>query len=338
MDWSKDEYLIGCTDRAVRDARQMLDNTAREHWGVSIMHAARGEFADDYFKAYRNRVIRGLADVIVAEDAAGVILGNGTRTMRFDISREYMGERTADATSRAGFAFPAPQVRYRTDYANEVHQLVISVSRHFWVGKDRVIRYQEKPFDVALAKLGRSPKQHLVHYLIRDHFSGLMYAEIGVSETLFSAREFLLRAWSRKDRLSFSGLPHAVTVPKTVQETYHELLPWLDELGVRVIPATSGFQAGVRDLKTWEEHLRYSLDWYPPDDLAHLPALAESICWGLVEEPIHRRQQVERWRANLRAQRYPESDQTLRLIPEEWRTGVYGQYHTWLRRFGRTST
>jgi hypothetical protein len=325
----KDSYGLDGIEHIVRDARYMVEHTERGHWGASMLYQARGAYADEHFAAWRVRLIDALRDLVISEDEHGVVLSNGRHELRFDIGREYVGDRRP-TTEPLVLPSDGP-VRYRTDYSNEVHQLMVSVSRHLWVAKDGAIRYQQKPFEITLARLARSEKQHVIHYLVRDHFSGLLYAEIGLSGSLLSPREFLLRAWSRKDRLSFCGVPDTLIVPKTVSDTFAELLPWLDELEMDVIPATSGFQAGVRDVKTWEEAVRNALRWFPADDLAHLPALAEMLCWDLVEEPLHHRQQVGRWQSGLGTLRYPTANDTpLRLIPEEWRRRVHDQYFGWL--------
>ncbi|HYH05706.1 MAG TPA: hypothetical protein VEK11_01485 [Thermoanaerobaculia bacterium] len=214
-------------------------------------------------------------------------------------------------------------VRYRTEYSNEVHQLVVSVSRHLWIGKDGAIRHQVKPFEISLAKLATSAKRHIVHYLVRDHHSGAFYAEIATSPNLPDVRKFLLRAWSRKDHLSFCGVPEFLTVPQTVDAQFPDLLTWLDDLGVEIVEATSGFQAGVRDLKTWEDDFRYNLAWYPADDLDRLPALSESMCYDLTERELFNRPHVNRWRAGLRNLRFPLPDNpVIQIASEEWRRHI----------------
>lgn len=227
-------------------------------------------------------------------------------------------------------------VRYRTNYANEVHQLVVSVSRHLWVTKAGELRYQQKPFEVSLAAARESEKRHLVHYLVRDHHSGLFYAEVGVSPELPSVREFLRRAWSPKGRLSFRGLPSAITVPNTVADFFGNLLDWLAQIQVNVIPVTSGFQAGVCDLKTWEDRLRYAFQWYAADDLASLPALAESLCWDLNEEPRFRPERGNRWRAELRSLRSLPSDEiALDPVTAEQRRRIRDQHLAWLKSIAK---
>ena len=63
-------------------------------------------------------------------------------------------------------------VRYQSDYPNQVHQLIVSVSKHLYITARGEIRFQKKAFDVSLDKIGKLPKEHLVHYLLRDHYSG----------------------------------------------------------------------------------------------------------------------------------------------------------------------
>jgi hypothetical protein len=243
-----DQYLLTSVERTVRDAQQMLEKTDRTDWGIFIVQSDEGPHADEYFAAFRAELLRQLAPLIVEQHARGVVLSNGRRRMHFEIGREYAKERLAriqaEERARASEHKGGP-VRYQSDYANQVHQLIVSVSRHLWVTKEGLLRYQRKPLEVSLAKLARTEKRHVVHYLIRDHHSGLLYAEMAVTPQLFSAREFLLRAWSRTDQLSFSGVTDALTVPKTVADAFPDLLHWLDELGVEAIAATSGFQRQV---------------------------------------------------------------------------------------------
>lgn len=217
-------------------------------------------------------------------------------------------------------------LRYVSEYSNQVHQLLVSVSRHLWVTRDGRIQYQRKAFEVSLEKLPGAPKRHIVHYLVRDHFSGLVYAELAISPDLPDPREFLTRAWSRKDALSFCGIPAYLTLPGTVDRRFCELRPWLHELSVDVIKASSGFQAGVRDLKTWEDEVRYALWWYPANDLRHLPALAESMCLDISERAEDGPKPADRWREDLRELRFPRFENPLlQLVPDEARSRLREQ-------------
>jgi hypothetical protein len=107
-----------------------------------------------------------------------------------------------------------------TDHSNELHQLLISLSRHLYIAADGRVLYQKKPFDLSLEKVDQSPKNHLIHYLIRDHYSGHFYAEAGASRNLPSAEAFVFRAWSVKDKHSFQGMPETLSVPSTVARVF----------------------------------------------------------------------------------------------------------------------
>jgi hypothetical protein len=125
---------------------------------------------------------------------------------------------------------------------------MVSVSRHLYLIKNGSVRFQKGKFDYTLANIHRSEKQHIVHYLVRDHFSGAFYAGATPSSQLIPVDEFLLRAWSKKDEYIFCGLP--------VAEAFPNLLAWVDSLAIELLEVTSGFQGGIRDLPTWEDYLQ----------------------------------------------------------------------------------
>ena len=157
--------------------------------------------------------------------------------------------------------------RYKTSQSNEVHQLVVGVSRHSFVTAVGKFQRQKKPFDVRLDKPASFTKRHVVHYLVRDHFSGLFYAELTETGHIFPVHEFLYRAWSKKDTHPLYGVPHGVTVPATVRALWPDLVSMLKEATIEAIDVTSGFQGGIRDLRTWENELHFGLyeSGYPPD-------------------------------------------------------------------------
>jgi hypothetical protein len=102
----------------------------------------------------------------------------------------------------------------------------------------------------------RSEKELVVHYLVRDHFSGAFYAEACSSLLLMPVENFLLRAWSKKDEYIFCGMPEYLSIPNTVAEAFPKLLPWVSSLDIELLEVTSGFQGGIRDVPTWENYLR----------------------------------------------------------------------------------
>lgn len=147
---------------------------------------------------------------------------------------------------------------YRTDYPNQVHQLSVSVSKHLYITKSGCLKFQSKPMDTSLGKPSKLDKTHVIHYLLRDHFSGVFYGEICSSSSLFPLEDYLLRAWSKKNEYIFCGIPEYLTVPKTVATIFPNIYQFLQSLEIQTIKVTSGFQGGVRDVKTWEEHIRWN--------------------------------------------------------------------------------
>jgi hypothetical protein len=151
-------------------------------------------------------------------------------------------------------------LNYRTEYPNQVHQLTISVSRHYYVTKDRRLKYQQKDMDVSLEVVHDADRTHIIHYIIRDHFSGLFYYELGTSKEMISATHFLKRAWDEKSDYVFGGIPDAIAIPKTAEKVFPTLKESVAELGIEFVEVTSGFQGGIRDIRTVEQALIYCCD------------------------------------------------------------------------------
>ncbi|MDA8339807.1 MAG: tetratricopeptide repeat protein [Nitrospiraceae bacterium] len=156
-----------------------------------------------------------------------------------------------------------PTQRYSTDFPNQVHQLLITVSRHLYVLKNGEVHYQKKPFEVDLKNVIKSSKVHIVHYILKDHYSGLFYAELCTQHDLISIEEFLFRAWSKKDNFAFCGMPVLLTVPKSVIDFAPGLISLLNALQISIVEPTSGYQAGVREIRTWENEIRIAPAFKP---------------------------------------------------------------------------
>ncbi|WP_159561829.1 hypothetical protein [Alcanivorax sp. S71-1-4] len=149
---------------------------------------------------------------------------------------------------------------YRSEHPNHVHQLSVCVSKHYWFTNDNILRYQQKKLEVPLAKCGESKKNHLVHYVLRDHCSGVIYAEVCSSRDLNNLDGFLFRAWSRKEEYTFCGIPEHLTIPKTIESVFPEIKGRVSLLGVIFPKVTSGFQSGIRDIKSLESFMSFYLD------------------------------------------------------------------------------
>lgn len=148
------------------------------------------------------------------------------------------------------------QNSYRTDHPNHVHQLAIAVSKHYYASSDGVLRYQRKAMEVSLSTTTSANRRHMITYTLRDHCSGVFYSEIAFIPAAPSAKMFLSRAWGLKLNYSFCGLPRLMTIPRTVSTRFPTLPDEVKEIGVELIETTSGFQSGVRDIRTIEDGLK----------------------------------------------------------------------------------
>lgn len=69
-----------------------------------------------------------------------------------------------------------------TEYSNQLHQLLVSVSQHLYFGRDGYVKYQKKALDVNIKNCYKSGKEHLVYYILRDHFSGTFTFRIATTK------------------------------------------------------------------------------------------------------------------------------------------------------------
>lgn len=146
-------------------------------------------------------------------------------------------------------------ISYRSEHPNHVHQLAASVSKHYYASKDGYLKYQKKPMEVRLDALHEQDRAHMVLFSIRDHCSGLFYAEVAFGPTLPSMTAFLSRAWSPKADYAFYGVPKLLTIPRTVEVAFPGLSASVRKLGIELVGVTSGFQSGIRDLRTIDDAL-----------------------------------------------------------------------------------
>lgn len=193
---------------------------------------------------------------------------------------------------------------YKTDYPNQLHQLNVSVSKHYWLTKADIIKYQHKPIEISLRNLKQSPKTHLVHYMIRDHFSGVVYSEVTTSECLFSVSEFLFRSWSEKSDFIFCGIPNYLTIPQTVELSFPGTKEKILSLGVSTPEVTSGFQAGIRDVKTLESYMKLFIGSKFSDSLEQL-----NTSYGYISNRSSRgskRNKIDVWAENIEYVKIPK--------------------------------
>ncbi len=142
---------------------------------------------------------------------------------------------------------------YRTEYSNHAHLLLVSVSRHLYILKNRTLKYQKKKMEYNLKNLKKAERELIIHYLIADHFSGVFYGEIHSMNKLVPIKEFLHRAWSKKESYGFCGMPTKLSIPKTIES--EGLLKLIINLGIEPFHSTGGFMGGVKHLSTWEDRV-----------------------------------------------------------------------------------
>ncbi|HEX8708810.1 MAG TPA: hypothetical protein VF723_11250 [Pyrinomonadaceae bacterium] len=199
-------------------------------------------------------------------------------------------------------------LRYKSDYPNQVHQLVVSVSRHLHITKSGYVRYRKKEFDLNLQNVAKSDREHVVHYLIRDHFSGLFYGEVCSSSDLMPVEDFLLRAWSKKDEYIFFGIPSYLSIPKTVSTTFPEVHDFIQSLGIDTVEVTSGFQGGVRDIRTWENYLRQLVSVREETKPTEIQSRAARISGGLNNDWEEPELKMRKWADNIKEIKSPSGE------------------------------
>jgi hypothetical protein len=187
--------------------------------------------------------------------------------------------------------------RYRSLHPNHVHQLTVSVSKHYWLTNDGILKFQHKKMEVPLDKVDASKKTHLIHYIIRDHFSGVVYSEVATSRKNISLEEFMFRAWNQKDRFVFCGIPVFLTVPKTVENVFPNIKQKVSRLGVEFPTVTSGFQAGVRDVKTIEEYMKFYAEL--PFEENHSKINDTHIYVSTMDSRTGKQSKIELWRKHI---------------------------------------
>lgn len=142
------------------------------------------------------------------------------------------------------------------------HQLLVSTSKHYYVGADGQLRYQKKAIE---PKLFRDPDRVVVHRLMIDAASGVVYAESASKAGAHPFTEFLKRAWGDKKTgkpgidqavaRHLYGPPDELLVPQTVWDDpdVRDVLTQVE--GLAFLKPPSGFAAGIRSVKTWEENV-----------------------------------------------------------------------------------
>lgn len=142
---------------------------------------------------------------------------------------------------------------HNAEYSNQFHQLLITPSRRFSVTFDGTFQKHSELLKISLKKLNRDDLIPIVHFVLRDKFSGVFYAETVTFEKFPPIEEFLFRAWSLKGDYFFAGLPEYLSVPKYAISDKLSLL--LNNLNITEIQPRFNDEAGVIAVKIMETEL-----------------------------------------------------------------------------------
>ncbi|MEW5920950.1 MAG: hypothetical protein AB1796_08410 [Bacillota bacterium] len=201
--------------------------------------------------------------------------------------------------------------------ANYTHQLLVSVSKHLFVARHGILKYQEKPVDVHINNYANGKKEHLVYYVLRDRCSGNFIFDVATTVTQIPLLDFLHYAWKRdKEEDHFWGLPQSLSVPKRISSP--ELLEGLRMLGVETFHPSSGFASGIRILKDLEDSLCYYLFARSAIHSLDNVQMCKSRIYHYMLERNKEDNKVALWQDNLPAghpQDVPDYDSFMRSFP-----------------------
>ncbi len=187
--------------------------------------------------------------------------------------------------------------QYSSPYSNYAHQLVVSVSKHLYATKTNQLKYQIKPFDISLADLP-GEKEHVVIFALRDHFSGVSYAEVRLSRALGTLRSFLANAWGHKPDYPFCGVSELLLLPKAIESAFPGIASSVEQLGTEVLSVASGFQTNIGDIKVIENRFK-TLHGESSEVLQDFGKFWSSFS---ANEPsrVRDRSKLELWKAHLK--------------------------------------
>jgi hypothetical protein len=81
---------------------------------------------------------------------------------------------------------------YKSDYENQVLQVLIAPSQHLFYQKNGQLHYQKKKLDLCIEKAIDDEREILVYYTIRDHFSGRTIADVTTNRNLWKPETWII--------------------------------------------------------------------------------------------------------------------------------------------------
>lgn len=196
---------------------------------------------------------------------------------------------------------------YRSKSPNHVHQLSVCISKHYYASKGEVLKYQQKKMNVQLAEASSVEQRHMIVYCIRDHCSGVFYAEVDFCPLVPDIQGFLGRAWGAKKDYAFCGVPNIVSMPRSIKGVSPGIEETLSSAGIKVHEPGSGFESGVRDIRTIEDRLSYAIG--KTTEFAKSEVKRIMISHSEQRARVGRLSKIELWRQNVEGLYMPTDDE-----------------------------
>lgn len=193
-----------------------------------------------------------------------------------------------------------------TEYSNQLHQLLVSVSKHLYFGKDGHVKYQEKPLNVNIKTCSKSKKEHLVYYILRDHFSGTFTFRIATTKRLIPLADFLHYAWSEDggEEKFIWGMPVSIFIPQMIASK--ALLSGLNALNVNSLNPPSGFASGIRVIRDIEDSLCFYMRETIDHSLEGISKLRFKVYEYLINSS-YRDNKFSKWQTSLLSPDHPRT-------------------------------
>lgn len=202
-------------------------------------------------------------------------------------------------------------------FANEIHQLLVSVSRHLYLTARGLVKYQEKPMEPVTGNFACSRKERLVYYVLRDAYSGNFIFQVATTAAMIPLADFLYFGWKEgKEEDHFRGLPLSLSVPKRISSP--GLLTGLRRLDVEPFHPSSGFASGIRILRDLEENLCFEALGRSAIHTVDTFNNCKSKVYRFMLEGAGRDSKLEQWRGNLiegHPRAVPEYREFISLFP-----------------------
>lgn len=195
-------------------------------------------------------------------------------------------------------------------YSNQGHQLLINVSKHYYVLNNGRIKYQSKSLGYNLKNYNKSEKELLVYYLMKDVFSGSFHLTVTTTRAMIPVEYFFYLAWEEDKYKNLWGMPETLIVPKSY-DLPDTLLEGLYELGINVDYPLDGFNSGIKTISDVDREVSKAMWRLEKENIEpstkNLIALGKAIEIGMTlhnhevwKERLRKVRQVPPWETFLK--------------------------------------